>query len=189
MSLFIAGHTSPVADVPASFHLNGEGIYVTKSGRFTRNRRTGIAIPSWKLIHVDPLLERWKAFRGWPYEVSDYARVRRATTGRLLSPVLNSYKADAQYLRVTFSRVRDGECEQKKLYVHRVVGILWVPGKSKVDWQIDHLDGNSFNNYYRNLEWVSEEENLRRRNRRNNWEIRRSYEEGNALAEAGVYPF
>ena len=126
----------------------------------------------WKIVRVEPLFEEWKRLNGFPYLVSNYGRVRSLYTGRLLSPYLNSYNSDSQYLRVNLYRLDDDVDEKKKkkkkkkFYVHRLVGFLFVPGRSAEQWQIDHLDGNHWNNYFGNLEWVTPEENQRRKLRR-----------------------
>ena len=118
----------------------------------------------WKIVRVQPLFERWRGLNGFPYLVSNQGRVRSQKTGYTLSPSLNSYKPDAQYLRVVL--YRHVEPKRKAFYVHRLVGFLFVPGRTKEKWQIDHLDGNTWNNNHWNLEWVTPEENVRRRQRR-----------------------
>lgn len=47
---------------------------------------------------------------------------------------------------------------RKHMYVHRLVALTYIEpvlGKEC----INHIDGNKFNNYYKNLEWVTAHEN------------------------------
>ena len=51
---------------------------------------------------------------------------------------------------------------RKRMFVHRVVaeafhGEQWEPGKV-----VDHIDGNKLNNYYKNLEPISQSDNTLR---------------------------
>ncbi len=48
------------------------------------------------------------------------------------------------------------------LYPHRAVALTYLPNHDLFKNQVDHLDGNIFNNHLWNLEWVTPEENIRR---------------------------
>lgn len=45
---------------------------------------------------------------------------------------------------------------------HRAVALTYLPNYDLFKTQVDHLDGNIFNNHLWNLEWVTPEENIRR---------------------------
>lgn len=47
-------------------------------------------------------------------------------------------------------------------YPHRAVALTYLPIPDMFHTQVDHLDGNIFNNNLWNLEWVTEAENHRR---------------------------
>ena len=47
-------------------------------------------------------------------------------------------------------------------YPHRAVALTYLPNHDLFKNQVDHLDGNIFNNHLWNLEWVTPEENIRR---------------------------
>lgn len=50
---------------------------------------------------------------------------------------------------------------KSKLYsVHRLVGIVYVPGYEP-NLDINHIDGNKTNNHFNNLEWVTRSRNIK----------------------------
>lgn len=58
----------------------------------------------------------------------------------------------------------------KKFYVHRLVALICCPNDDPEHKKVtDHLDSNSFNNYPSNLEWVTPEENYKRRRVTHGW--------------------
>ena len=48
-------------------------------------------------------------------------------------------------------------------FVHRLVAEVWLYPKNLFEIEVDHLDGNIMNYHVLNLEWVTKEENTRRR--------------------------
>ena len=46
----------------------------------------------------------------------------------------------------------------KRCLLHRLVAMAFIPG----DWslQVNHIDGKKYNNYFKNLEWVTARDNL-----------------------------
>ena len=51
----------------------------------------------------------------------------------------------------------------RNLYIHRLVASVWLRPKNLFEIEVDHLDGNKMNFHVLNLEWVTKEENTRRR--------------------------
>lgn len=45
--------------------------------------------------------------------------------------------------------------------IHRLVAILYVPGRDLIHNQVDHIDNFRYNNAASNLRWVSQSENIR----------------------------
>lgn len=59
-----------------------------------------------------------------------------------------------------YCRVHTGCCRYKS--VHRLVMLTWRPIPNAEELTVDHLNHNKRDNSLENLEWVTEEENLRR---------------------------
>ena len=49
--------------------------------------------------------------------------------------------------------------EKRKFYAHRLVAIHFIPNPNNLP-QVNHKDGDKFNNHVDNLEWVSRIENM-----------------------------
>ncbi len=103
-------------------------------------------------------MEIWKYIEdyGLRYQVSNYGRVRslsRQGKSRefVLKPVLN-----ARYHKV--SLCTPGVAGHKIISIHRLVAKYFLP-----DWdsslQVNHIDGDKFNNHSTNLEMVTAKEN------------------------------
>lgn len=101
----------------------------------------------------------WRPVDGWPaYEVSNTGRVRsrrrRGTAGGELTPWLGGQEG-ARYLYVTLTdRGRRWDPT-----VHRLVADAFLPPPASDEHELDHLDGDRWNNDARNLEWVEPAEN------------------------------
>lgn len=100
--------------------------------------------------------ERWKFVRETErrYQVSDRGRVRHARLKR----VLKSYEHTEGYRQVTLS-LPSG---QRTRYVHHLVARAFI-GKRPKRHVIDHKDTDRQNNVVTNLEFITHEENARRR--------------------------
>lgn len=51
------------------------------------------------------------------------------------------------------------EIQGVKYYVHRLVAQAWIPNPDNKPC-VGHIDNNPFNNYYKNLYWCTQKENL-----------------------------
>jgi hypothetical protein len=103
--------------------------------------------------------ERWKPFRHGYYEVSSYGRVRRAKrgeirqitfVGKILKPITknNGYKVIFTCVKSTY----------KQHYIHRLVAAAFI-GPCPKGKEVNHVDCDKSNNHYRNLEYVTDQEN------------------------------
>lgn len=54
----------------------------------------------------------------------------------------------------------DGERRWKKAFVHRLVALAYVDGRTEQHNEVDHKDTNKLNNNYYNLRWVNRKENM-----------------------------
>ena len=99
------------------------------------------------------MTEEFKEYKDSGYEVSNLGRVRHGT--RFIKPWNNT---SAKYFQITCTK--DGK--KRKPFLHRMVAELFVPnvdGKPEVD----HIDGNPYNNRADNLRWVTSSENKQNR--------------------------
>src|ERR1700738_4851141 len=115
------------------------------------------------------MLESWLPVKGYEgkYEVSDRGAVR-TTRGRILVQWLN----DQGYALVRFSGPR------KVARVHRLVAGAFIANPDSKPF-VNHIDCVRNNNFWRNLEWCTQLENLRHsdnlgRMQKNFWAGRRS---------------
>ncbi len=101
--------------------------------------------------------ERWRPFRGWPYEVSNLGRVRRSEpgkggtwVGRILRPVMNASGYS------TANLYREGRV--RHFSVHRLVLAAFI-GPCPSGMETNHRNGVRDDNRLSNLEWTSHSAN------------------------------
>lgn len=114
--------------------------------------------------------EVWKPVKGYEdsYKVSNQGRVKsldrvikymragKECEMKVEGKMLNAYKGSS-YLRVSLRK--DNE-KAKLIAVHRLVADAFVENpKSKP--VVNHIDSNPHNNKAKNLEWVTQRENVR----------------------------
>lgn len=105
------------------------------------------------LPNVELGSEEWRPVEGWPYEVSNWGRVRR----RGADKVMVLHASGKGYPQVDM--YNNGR--RKILTVHRLVARAFI-GPSRDGMQIDHINDNKWDNRPENLEWVTLAENMRR---------------------------
>ena len=112
---------------------------------------------------MEDAMERWKRIYDGVYEVSNLGKVRRITRasgtqeGKLLNPkqsVSGRGRKKYVYLKVALSH----EGVIKQPFVHTLVAEAFLGPKPKGMF-VNHKDGDTFNNSWRNLEYVTARDN------------------------------
>lgn len=98
--------------------------------------------------------ESWKDIKGYEglYKISSWGNVKsfhRCKNGKILSTCFRN-----TYVSLQLNKNGKG----KSWDIHKLVGLHFVLNPYK-NPQINHKDGNKLNNYYKNLEWVTNKEN------------------------------
>lgn len=105
---------------------------------------------------MNDVMERWVDARDDDrYEVSNLGQVRNKKTGKILKQQPN--RKEDGYLRVYVGG--------KKEYVHRLVAKSFYGGDDEDAinydrYQVNHKDGDHYNNRLDNLEWCTPSENI-----------------------------
>lgn len=90
------------------------------------------------------------------YSVTDDGKVFRKDGKGFLKPSIDKYG----YVKYGLSLGR--KYSMKTITAHQLVATLFLD-KPEGNYQVDHKDGNKLNNHVSNLEWVTLQENLKRR--------------------------
>ena len=88
------------------------------------------------------------------YMISNFGNILSLKNGdkKILKPFLESKN---RYYMITLCR----NGQKKKFLVHRLVAKYFCENKENKK-VVNHIDHNTHNNYYENLEWVSTQENI-----------------------------
>ncbi|CAH6421484.1 HNH endonuclease [uncultured virus] len=87
------------------------------------------------------------------YEISNYGNVKNLKTKKFLHP---SKKHDYMKVHLTDKKI-------SKTYwikIHKLVAFKFVNGKTNIKNKVNHIDKTKLNNYYKNLEWVTQKQNV-----------------------------
>lgn len=102
------------------------------------------------MIKID--IERWKWNPDFELYVSNKGHFM--TRDKRLTPLIT---CKGGYLKVYCYGITN-----KMVFAHRAVLLTWRPNSDAENLTVDHLDHNKRNNALSNLEWVTQEENVRR---------------------------
>lgn len=98
-------------------------------------------------------MEQWKIINDFSnYEISNEGKVRNITT----KYILKGRESKSGYLQVSIKK--DSDNKFKNQYIHRLVAIHFILNPENKR-EVNHKDGNKFNNKVDNLEWVTSSEN------------------------------
>ena len=98
-------------------------------------------------------MEKWKEVAGscGNYLVSDKGKIKNAKSGRVLT--VSTWRG--------YERLRLFKISRRKTFkVHRLVAEAFIPNPNNLP-QVNHKDGNKRNNCVENLEWCTNEENIK----------------------------
>ena len=106
------------------------------------------------------MTEIWKQIDGFKdYQVSNFGNVKSSKKNR--ERILKPFKDKRGYSCV---RLYENK-ERKHFFVHRLVASMFICNPDNKT-QVNHIDGNKNNNRLDNLEWVTNDENMR-----HSWDI------------------
>lgn len=87
------------------------------------------------------------------YCIDEHGNVYNAK-GKHIKPWAHTGRKNSQYHRVTLRQ--NGKKSNPR--VHRLVALTFIPNPENLS-EVHHIDGNTFNNELKNLEWVCGKEN------------------------------
>lgn len=99
--------------------------------------------------------ETWRDIPGYEglYKVSDLGRVKKINKDYQI--VMKSWEAgEYQVVRLSKNNI------QEDIGIHRLVAMAFIPNPENKA-QVNHIDGDKFNNTLTNLEWVTPSENMK----------------------------
>lgn len=102
--------------------------------------------------------EDWADIEGYEgrYQISTFGRVKSLKGRWGESKILKPQISTNGYLRIELNKIG----KAKKFFIHCLVAQAFIP-RENAYLQINHRDGNKFNNFTENLEWVTASENQR----------------------------
>lgn len=107
--------------------------------------------------------EQWKTITKYKnfnfpgkYEISSWGRIRNKDTKEPLA-TYDSQKGNG-YLK---TKIRDTEGVRRMVYIHTLVALCFLEAPKAEGLEVNHIDGNSLNNSFSNLEWITHAENMR----------------------------
>lgn len=103
--------------------------------------------------------EVWKEITGYEgyYRVSNFGRIESLNyEGRGIRRILKTHHSSQEYDKVALRNWSTGK--QTTITVHRIVATHFIPNPENLP-QINHKDGDKYNNHVDNLEWCSPSEN------------------------------
>lgn len=99
----------------------------------------------------------WTKIKGFEneYEINENGDVKSLKRNIIIKPY--NTQAGRGYLAVDLYK---GKCRCRKVHIHRLIAETFIlnPLNKK---EVNHINGNTFDNRIENLEWVTKQENMR----------------------------
>ena len=97
-------------------------------------------------------MEEWRDIEGYDnYEISTYGRIR----SKKLNIIMKTHNNHRGYEQICLRQ--NGSRHSCK--VHRLVAETFIPNPDNLP-QVNHIDGDKWNNNIDNLEWCTEQQNI-----------------------------
>lgn len=93
------------------------------------------------------------------YEVSEDGRIFRNVKSKKQSKIIVDYHHSTKGYCATFVCIKG---KVQRVMIAHVVAECWL-GKKPEGYEVDHIDRNSQNNYYKNLRYVTKSEQMKNR--------------------------
>jgi predicted nucleic acid-binding OB-fold protein len=112
-------------------------------------------------------MEKWKQIKEYEnYEISNFGNIRRIAYDDVQSKakfklpyiLKPSIETDLKYFKVTL--FKNGKAKHYR--INRLVALHFIDNPLNKP-EVNHKDGNGFNNHHTNLEWVTKSENIKHR--------------------------
>eukprot|EP01084_Bolivina_argentea_P241874 405902_1 len=102
--------------------------------------------------------EEWREIVGFPkYQASSFGNIRNKHTDRL--KIINYDRFRRHGIRPRIG-IYDEHCKKKTVCVSRIILTAFDPVQNQCEMQVNHKDGDFYNNHLNNLEWSTGKENI-----------------------------
>jgi hypothetical protein len=102
--------------------------------------------------------ETWKKIPfNLNYEVSSHGNFRNSKTKKQKTFNIEELKSTQTRIRVV---IKNDLKKGVGFYLHRLIAITFIPNPNNLE-EVNHIDGNPYNNCVENLEWMTHKDNMR----------------------------
>lgn len=106
------------------------------------------------------MIEKWKSleFTEGKYEISNFGNMRIVRQdGRIITRIINQDTSNKGKYRLRYYMFT---YKNKTYTIHKLVALNFVPNPDNKP-EVNHIDFNTFNNRFDNLQWVTHSENMK----------------------------
>jgi hypothetical protein len=151
-------------DIKAILKENKDYNRNTLTNNMRGNRKTAYNFV-WKKLKIDKeiVIEKDEIFKNVGkidnndfslYDVSNYGKVKNVETKKYLKPAIgtNGYQQLSLLDKTNKNKIN--------MKVHRLVALVFIEGRTEEKNYVNHIDENKLNNHHKNLEWMTNTENI-----------------------------